>query len=136
MAWRAEALALAAALLAACGDGGGSGEEPGGDDGPPDIGDTLADRACPEGSFLTYGNFGAPFFAEYCTGCHSSQIPADMRQDAPPGVDFETLDGVRSHADLIYLLAADGNAMMPPVGGPAEEARVLLGEWLGCGAPQ
>ena len=136
MAWRAEALALAVALLAACGDGGGADGEPGGDDGPPDVGETLADRACPGDSFLTYGNFGAPFFAEYCTGCHSSQIPADMRQDAPPGVDFETLDGVRSHADLIYLLAADGNAMMPPVGGPAEETRVLLGEWLGCGAPE
>lgn len=136
MAWRAEALALAV-LLAACGDGGdGSGDEPGGDDAPPASGEGLADRFCPDDSFLTYANFGAPFFAEYCTGCHSSQIPADMRQDAPPGIDFETLDGVRAHADLIYLRAADGNAMMPPVGGPAEEARVLLGEWLACDAPE
>lgn len=125
---------MAVAALAACGDGGGSREKD--DDAPPEVGENLDDRSCPDESFLTYGNFGAPFFAEFCTGCHSSQIPADMRQDAPAGVDFETLDGIRSHAALIYVIAADGNAIMPPVGGPAEEARVLLGEWLACGAPE
>jgi len=138
VAWRAEALAIAVAAMAACGGGeGGAGpDEPGGDDAPFESGDGLADRSCPDDSFLTYGNFGAPLFAEFCTGCHSSQIPADMRQDAPPGVDFETLDGIRDHAELIYLLAADGYSMMPPAGGPAEEARLLLGEWLACGAPE
>lgn len=141
MAWRAEALALVVAALAACGggDGGGGGADDGaGDDGgdtPYPEGGALSDRSCPEASFLSYDNFGAPFFAEFCTGCHSSQIPADMRQDAPPGVDFETLDGIRAHAELIYLMAADGYAVMPPAGGPAGEARALLGEWLACGAP-
>jgi cytochrome c5 len=130
------ALALAGAVAAGCADDSG-GTVPGteGQGAPFQEGDTLADRECPGGSFLDHGNFGAPFFSEYCTGCHSSQIPATMRQGAPAGVDFETLDGIRARADLIYLRAADGYALMPPVGGPSGETRVLLGEWLACGAP-
>ncbi|HKE19936.1 MAG TPA: hypothetical protein VKB80_33915 [Kofleriaceae bacterium] len=142
MAWRAEAaLAIALAGAAACGvagGGDGGGDDVGdGDDGMPyEPGGLLADRACPADSFLTYGNFGGPFFSEYCTGCHSSQLPAAMRQDAPPGVDFETLDDIRARADTIYQRAADGYSIMPPVGGPSDDTRVLLGEWLACGAPE
>ena len=158
MRWRPDAGALAAAaaairvafvVAAAAGSvgcsGSGGGAVPGAGDAAPagsaDAGPyvedgTLADRACPTGTFLTYQNFGAPFFFEYCTGCHSSQIPPDMRQHAPAGVDFETLDDIRASADLIYLRAADGYAIMPPVGGPSPETRVLLGEWLACGAPE
>ena len=141
MAWRAEAaLAIALAGAAACGVvGGGDGDPAGGGGGdgmPSEPGGLLADRACPDDSFLTYENFGAPFFSEYCTGCHSSQLPAAMRQDAPPGVDFETLDDIRARADAIYQRAADAYSIMPPVGGPSDETRVLLGEWLACGAPE
>lgn len=96
---------------------------------------TLADRPCPDESFLTYENFGAPFFSEYCTGCHSSQLPSDMRQNAPPDVNFETLEKVRMHAARIYARAADDNDTMPPAGGPPSDVRELLGEWLACGAP-
>ena len=130
------ALAFAGAVAAGCaGDAGGPAPGTDGQGAPFQEGDTLADRDCPTGSFLDYGNFGSPFFSEYCTGCHSSQIPATMRQGAPAGVDFETIDGIRGRADLIYLRAADGYAVMPPVGGPSGETRVLLGEWLACGAP-
>jgi hypothetical protein len=122
--------------MVACVGHGSSGDGGSGDEASDEGGGALADRDCPPDSFLRHDNFGAPFFAEYCTGCHSSQLPDDMRQDAPPGVDFETLDGIRARADRIYLRAADGNATMPPVGGPGDEERVLLGEWLGCGAPE
>jgi len=135
-------LALSAALAAGCADdllaagrAPDAGQGADGDGAPFHAGDTLADRECPGGSFLDYGNFGSPFFSEYCTGCHSSQIPPTMRQGAPVGVDFETQGGIRARADLIYLRAADGYALMPPVGGPPGETRVLLGEWLSCGAP-
>jgi hypothetical protein len=134
VAWRPEALIAAALLLVACSDGSSADAVGEGDDVQP--GGALAERDCPPDSFLRYDNFGAPFFAEYCTGCHSSQLPDDMRQDAPPGVDFETLEGIRARADAIYLRAADANATMPPVGGPSDETRVLLGEWLGCDTPE
>jgi hypothetical protein len=137
VAWRFEAL-LAAALLVACSDGSGADAdaEGEGDGDGAQPGGALAERECPPDSFLRYDNFGAPFFAEYCTGCHSSQLPGDMRQDAPLGVDFETLEGIRSHVDPIYLRAADANATMPPVGGPSDETRLLLGEWLACDTPE
>lgn len=118
--------------------GGGGGEDAGaggGDGEDPGDGGGLADRECPEDSFLTYQNLGGPFLSEYCSGCHSAEIPADMRHGAPPGVDFETLDKARDRAEGIYRRAADDNATMPPAGGPSADERVLLGEWLACGAP-
>ena len=114
--------------------GCGAGSSTGDGDGPSTDG-TLEGRDCPEDSFLTYANFGSAFFSEYCTGCHSAQLPPRMRQEAPEGIDFETLDKVRAQAASIYLRAADEYDLMPPVGGPSSEARELLGEWLACGAP-
>jgi hypothetical protein len=137
------AAALLALAVAACGAGdvlapGGAGADAGPvADAPPYVeGGTLADRLCPAESFLTYQNFGSAFFSEYCTGCHSSELPPAMRQDAPETVNFETLDKVRAEAPLIYLRAADAYRSMPPVGGPSGEERALLGEWLACGAPE
>lgn len=138
---RAAAL-LALTGLAACGagrvpaSGGGADAGPTADAPPYAEGGTLAERVCPESSFLTYQNFGSGFFSEYCTGCHSAELPPAMRQDAPEAVNFETLGKVRDQAALIYLRAADGYGSMPPVGGPSGEERALLGEWLACGAPE
>ena len=99
------------------------------------VGGTLEQRTCPPETFLSFQNFGSGFMSEYCVGCHSSQIPANMRQGAPEGVDFDSLDKVRSHAAAIYLRAGDDYATMPPAGGPDRDGRILLGEWLACGAP-
>jgi hypothetical protein len=150
---RSAALALALALaalplgpLAGCdgaiddgagdeGDAGGAPDAAGPDAAPWQPGGTLADRVCPEDSVVTWESFAAGFLAEHCTGCHSSMIPASMRRDAPPGVDFDGRGKVRDHAERIYARAADGYATMPPAGGPSPEARVLLGEWLACGMP-
>lgn len=96
---------------------------------------TLVERACPEDSFVTYEDFGGPFMSTWCTGCHASDMPEGMRQEAPLGVDFDTLEAVRARADRIWMRAADHNTTMPPLGGPDEEERNLLGEWLACGAP-
>lgn len=115
--------------------------DPTGDAAPPGdapemwvVGGTLEQRTCPTDSFLTFQNFGSGFMSEYCVGCHSSQIPANMRQGAPDGVDFDSLDKVRTHAAAIYLRAGDDYATMPPAGGPDRSGRILLGEWLACGA--
>jgi hypothetical protein len=96
---------------------------------------TLDDRPCPEESFLTWENFGGPFVLSYCATCHGSGLPADMRQNAPIDIDFETVDDVRMHADRIWLRAADQNSTMPPAGAPPADMRTALGEWLACGAP-
>ncbi len=90
-------------------------------------------RDCPKSSPLTYESFGAPFFLDYCTGCHSSKV-AD-RRGAPIGVDFDSLVGIRSKLVKIYGRAADDHVTMPPAGGPSADLRKQLGDWLACGAP-
>jgi uncharacterized membrane protein len=96
---------------------------------------SLAERVCPDDSVLSFEDFGGPFVITWCTTCHSSQLPVQERADAPMGVDFDTLDGIRSQAGRIWARAADHNITMPPVAGPDDIDRELLGEWLACGAP-
>jgi uncharacterized membrane protein len=117
------------AAIAAAGCGGG-------DDGEaPTSWDSLSDRPCPEDSFLTYESFGRGFMQNWCTGCHGAGLPEGMRQGAPVGIDFDTIEAVRAWDDRIWARAGDQNDTMPPVGGPPDEERALLGEWLACGAP-
>lgn len=87
-----------------------------------------------ETSYLDYNNFGRPFALDWCRGCHSKNIPEAMRQKAPPGVDFDTLEDVQKWRDRITIRATGTNPTMPPAGGPSEEERALLAEWLDCGA--
>jgi hypothetical protein len=134
------AVALGLALVAGGCDPADDGDDDGSStsaDEPIDEGpwSSLEERPCPPDSFLTFENFGGPFILDHCKGCHSGALPADMRQDAPPGVDFDSLDDVRHWAPRIWARAADQNATMPPVGAPGPEERALLGEWLACGAP-
>ena len=114
---------------------GGSESETG--DPLPDPGpwEALDERPCPDDSFLSYENFGWPHMLTFCTGCHSSMLPADMRQGAPIEINFDSLEDVRARADRIWARAADQHATMPPVGPAADEERLLLGEWLACGSP-
>jgi hypothetical protein len=122
----AAALALAFAI-AGC---GADGEAGGGDDVPkPD------DETC-RTSYLDYQTFGEPFLLDWCNGCHSAALPMSMRQRAPVDVSFDTIEGVRKHAARIVARAASPTGTMPPVGGPSAEERALLGEWIGCGAPE
>jgi uncharacterized membrane protein len=113
-------LAIAALLAAGCG-GGESGNPPPGDPG-----------AC-ETSYLEYKNFGQPFLLDWCSGCHSAALPATMRQMAPADVNFDTIDGVRRFQERIAARATGATPTMPPAGGPSEEERAMLAEWLNCG---
>src|SRR3954471_23657480 len=66
-----------------------------GKDGGPDDDYVPPPTKC-ETSYLTYNNFGEPFIANWCRGCHSVAIPhGDMRQDAPDEVNFDTLDEIQ-----------------------------------------
>ncbi|TPV94643.1 MAG: hypothetical protein B7733_14150 [Myxococcales bacterium FL481] len=96
---------------------------------------SLATRPCPEDSYLDTENFGRPFMLSWCTGCHSADMPAGMRQGAPPDVNFDTSTEVRDWADRIWARSGDHNGSMPPVAPAPLELRRQLGEWLACGAP-
>lgn len=94
----------------------------------------------PAGSDLTYENFGSGFMAAYCTDCHGAARVGADRQDAPVGLDFDTVAEIRAEADEIDAKAAAGpdatNEIMPPVPeAPTMAERMQLGEWLACGAP-
>jgi uncharacterized membrane protein len=128
---RASLIALVtAAALSAC-----NGE----DEGSPEPSGAI----CPDNSSLTYDNFGSPFFATYCTGCHSSELDGIDRHGAPADHNFDTLAGILSEAEHIDEWAAAGpdavNTAMPPATAddtPDESERRDLGEWLACGAPE
>lgn len=118
------ALAAAAALLvAACSSESGTGGEP-----PPDPNS----QRCQE-STLTYENFAAPFVITWCRGCHGVNQPVAMRQDAPVGVNFDTAAEVRAGGDRLLVRATGDKPTMPPAGGPSDEERALLAEWISCG---
>ena len=136
--WRSAALAVVvgvvAALAAAC---GGSGSRSGNGAGATPTPGSLEARTCPTGSPLTYADFGEPFFADWCTGCHSSGLTTlAERQNAPLGVDYDTLAGIQQWKDSIYLYATDDHTLMPPGGVTLDTSlRFALGDWLACGAP-
>ena len=117
---------LIAALLAACGNDIGS--EPN----IPDDDDPLPVNKC-ETTFLDHDNFGAPFVANWCRGCHSSAVPMNMRQEAPIEVNFDDEADLVVWAERIKIRAASTAPTMPPAGGPGEEERALLAEWIECG---
>lgn len=124
-------LVVAASLLLACGDEGGTGGDP---TKPTEL---PSGATCPDGSPLTYVNFGQQFFDDYCTRCHSSELSGPDRNAAPAGVNFDTFASAKAvGAELIDERAVDGGAeaAMPPKEPlPTEQERIRLGEWLACG---
>ena len=109
----APALTISAALLAGC-----SGA------------DVIGDHDCPpEGTTLTYDNFGEAFFERWCVYCHGGANSYSSRS-------FTSVDVIRSQRERIYANAAAGNTSMPPgPDDPSEVEREQLAEWLACGAP-
>lgn len=96
---------------------------------------------CPQGSTLTYTNFGKAFMERYCTRCHSSELTGAARQGAPSFHDFDTLFGIMAVSDHIDETTAAGPAAvndgMPKDGlAPTLDERYQLGEWIACGMPE
>ncbi len=92
----------------------------------------VSDETC-EQSYVRYDNAAAPFVINWCRGCHSSAVPKAMRQKAPLDVNFDTEDEVRNWAERIEARATVTSPTMPPAGGPTDEERGLLREWIECG---
>ena len=102
----------------------------------PGIEGPIDGRDCPPDSTLTADNFGMPFVLTWCAGCHNADLTEEERAGAPLGIDLDTLDATQEHLLRVYARPADDNLGMPPAGGPSEEERAMLGDWLACGAPE
>jgi uncharacterized membrane protein len=126
--WRELTIIAGACLLAACGNDIGTEPVVPDDDDP----DPLPVSKC-ETSFLDHDNFGAPFVANWCRGCHSSAVPMNMRQEAPIDVNFDGEGDLVHWAERIKIRASGDRPTMPPAGGPGAEERALLAEWIECG---
>lgn len=89
-------------------------------------------EACPDsGTDLTYDNFADGFFNSYCRSCHATGSGIAEAQDLP----FDTFEDIKAHADEIAAEAAGDNTSMPPGGGPTQDERDQLAEWIACGTP-
>ena len=90
-------------------------------------------------SELTYENFGDNFFQSYCLRCHSATLVGDVaRSDAPVGINYDTIEGVREFAPRIRLRAGQLGDMPPLlalVPKPSAEERRTLIQWIDCGTP-
>jgi hypothetical protein len=83
---------------------------------------------------VSYEDFAGPFLLNWCVGCHSSSLDEAHRKMAPLDMNFDTLEGVRAHADRIKVRVSELKNM-PPLGGPSDEDRALLAEWIDCDLP-
>jgi cytochrome c5 len=132
---RFSSLVLAATLLVfTMGHGDGCGCGHGSVLGPP------TGATCPQGSTLTYDNFGRQFMEAYCTRCHSSTLTGDARMGATAFHDFDMLGGIRAVSNHIDEAAGAGpdatNESMPPNGTrPSLAERQMLAEWIACQTP-
>ena len=86
-------------------------------------------KVCKSAQDLTYESFAGPFLLNWCTGCHSSNLGEDERQDAPLSVNFDTLDNVLYWSDRIEV-RLENVRDMPPAGGLPEADRQAVFTWL------
>ncbi len=99
-----------------------------------DVEEFLADD-CPDDT-LTYADDAGPIFAEHCTHCHHSDLDPGDRSGAPPGANWNTAQGVRDHGALDFLWSRLFANEMPLDAGPVPtEDKLVLYDWLSCGAP-
>ena len=87
---------------------------------------------CPEDSSVTWSEV-EPLFIEHCNACHSSQLSAAERQDAPLGYDYDTVEAARAHPNWTWAEIKLGH--MPPAGALGEQDQQMIREWLACGGP-
>jgi uncharacterized membrane protein len=80
--------------------------------------------SCPEGSTLTYENFGEAFFAAHCLECHAGRASPSLRSQP-------LIESARSR----IRAQAVTSKRMPQGRSLASSERAKLAEWLACGAP-
>jgi hypothetical protein len=93
-------------------------------------------KVCPNGTGLTYQNFGRGLLRTYCSNCHSSDVVEAERFETPLEINFDDHDDVAEWSDQIRRSAAQGGSNnMPPNRVIPAADRKLLREWISCGTP-
>lgn len=117
------------------------------DDAPPQQQQMIAlatGSTCPDADHptITYSGWAQSFFVSYCTRCHSSELTTSAeRNGATPHANWDDLPTIRAYTEEIDRFAAGGpngvNHTMPPSDPtPSDDERIMLGEFLACGAPE
>lgn len=89
---------------------------------------------CPNGTSLSYDNFGAGVFINYCTTCHTKSLTAADRLGTPEGMDFDTQVNIQVwRANILKSVMKEKS--MPPNNDIPQAQFDFLKEWLECGAP-
>ena len=83
----------------------------------------------------TWTTFAQPFFASYCTRCHSSTLTGAARNGAPDGYNWDDQAAVRAHLDAIRTAVGVGNFMPPSAPLPPCDDRRRIVRWIDADAP-
>jgi hypothetical protein len=83
----------------------------------------------------TWAGFAQPFFASYCTRCHSSTLTGAARNGAPDGYNWDDEAAVRAHLDMIRTAVGVGNFMPPSPPTPMCDERRRIVRWIDADAP-
>ena len=101
-----------------------------------DDGDDGVDPNLPEVDCATVPAYGELNLVNFCTGCHSSTLPASMRSAAPVGVDYDNYDVSVASAER-GVVRVFANTMPPGGAGVIAEAdREAFYNWALCGTPE
>jgi uncharacterized membrane protein len=93
-----------------------------------------ADAEGPCSPYVTWATVGEPYVRTWCASCHAADLHGPDRAGAPLGVDFDTLDDVRSRADRVSQRVTDDT--MPPSTAPDATERTRFLDWMRCGLPE
>lgn len=93
----------------------------------------------------TYESFAIGFFDGFCTRCHSSartldnncsvSAPAQCRNGAPAGYDWDDPASIRAHLADVRTMVGELNLMPVSAPFPSCEERRRLVQWIDDGAP-
>ncbi len=102
--------------------------------GCPSWNDPLAQPGDPIGGD-TWTSFAQPFFAMWCTSCHSSTLTGGARNGAPPGYDWDVPAAVRMYSSFIRNAVGVDNFMPPGNPMPSCDDRRRMVRWIDAGMP-
>ncbi len=85
---------------------------------------------CADAPTVTWDNFGAGFTTENCQSCHATETPE--RYGAPEDVVFDSYEDTMASAGRVLARVLAEQDTMPPLGGVAEDDKVMLEYWLVC----
>lgn len=84
----------------------------------------------------TWATYAKPFFAQWCTRCHSSTLVGDTaRNGAPAGYNWDQQAAVKMYGSMIRTEVGANDEMPPTMPFPTCEDRLRISKWLDAGQP-